>query len=98
MEIPQTCASLNNATKRFRELVLSGQIIAEYSPLLEWCLANAVEVKNSNGDIKLSKRHKDDTQRIDPVAALMNAMARLIVKVDNRIDVNKVVEERGFVL
>lgn len=98
VEIPQTCASLNNATKRFRELVLSGRVVAEYSPLLEWCLANAVEVKNSNGDIKLSKRHKDDTQRIDPVAALMNALARLIVKVDNRIDVNRVVEERGFIL
>lgn len=97
VEIPQTCAALNNATKRFRELVMQGRIVAEYSPLLEWCLSNAIEVKNSNGDIKLSKRHKDDTQRIDPVAALMNALTRLIVKVDNKIDMNREIEERGYV-
>lgn len=98
VEIPQTCAALNGATKGFREMVLLGKIVAEYSPLLVWCLSNAVEQKNANGDIKLSKRHKDDTQRIDPVAALMNALARLIVKVENGVNVNEVIEERGYVL
>lgn len=98
VEIPQTCAMLNLATKRFRELVISGKIVAEYSPLFEWCLSNAIEVKNSNGDIKLSKRYKDDTQRIDPVAGLMNALTRLIVKVDNRPKDADIIEERGFVL
>lgn len=98
VEIPQTCAGLNQATKRFRELVLSGQVVAEYSPLFIWCLNNAVEVKNSYGDIKLSKKHKDDTQRIDPVAAMMNALARLIVKIDNNIDINRIIEERGYVI
>ena len=98
IEIMQTCAGLNQATKRFRELVLSGQVVAEYSPLFIWCLDNAIEVKNNYGDIKLSKRHKDDTQRIDPVAAMMNALARLIVKIDNNININKVIEERGYVI
>jgi phage terminase large subunit-like protein len=98
VEIPQTCAGLNQATKRFRELVLSGQVVAEYSPLFIWCLNNAIEVKNNFGDIKLSKKHKDDTQRIDPVAAMMNALARLIVKIDNNIDINRIIEERGYVI
>ena len=98
VEIPQTCAALNNATKRFRELVISGKIVAEYSPLFEWCLSNAIEVKNSNGDIKLSKRYKDDTQRIDPVAGLMNALTRLIVKTDNQVDINRAFDERGFII
>lgn len=99
VEIPQTCAALNNATKSFRELVLAGRIVAEYSPLFEWCLSNAEEVRNSSGDIKLSKRNKNDTQRIDPVAALMNALARLLVKTDiNKCDINRAIEERGFVL
>lgn len=98
VDIPQTCAMLNNATKRFREYVISGRIVAEYSPLFEWCLSNAIEVKNSNGDIKLSKKYKDDTQRIDPVAALMNALTRLLLKVENGIDVNSVIEERGYVI
>ena len=94
VEIPQTCAALNQATKRFRELVLQKRIVWEYNPLFLWCLDNAVEVINNFGDIKLSKRHKDDTQRIDPLAAAINALARLIVKIDNHIDVNKVVSER----
>ena len=44
-----------------------------------WCLANAIEIQNNYGDIKLSKKHKDDTERIDPVAATMNALARALV-------------------
>jgi phage terminase large subunit-like protein len=96
VEIPQTCASLNQATKRFRELVLQGKIVAEYSPLFEWCLSNAIEVQNSNGDIKLSKKHKDDTGRIDPVSAMINALSRLIVAVES--DINAIIKERGFAI
>lgn len=99
VEIPQTCAGLNQATKRFRELVLEGKIVHDGSPLFVWCLSNALEVKNNFGDIKLSKRHKDDSQRIDPVAALMNALARLIVKIDNKKeDPNEVIRKRGYAI
>ena len=45
-----------------------------------WCLANAIEIQNNYGDIKLSKKHKDDTERIDPLAAVMNALARALVR------------------
>ena len=83
VEIAQTCAGLNQATKRFRELLLQGKIVIEENPLAIWCLGNAVEIVNNYGDIKLSKRHKDDSQRIDPVAAAMNALARLLVRIDN---------------
>jgi phage terminase large subunit-like protein len=37
-------------------------------------------VQNNFGDIKLSKRHKDDSQRIDPLAAVMNALARALIQ------------------
>ena len=83
VEISQTCAGQNLAVKGFRELLLSGKIVLEYSPLLMWCLANAIEIQNNYGDIKLSKKHKDDTQRIDPVAAAMNALARALVRRNN---------------
>ena len=42
--------------------------------------ANAIEIQNNYGDIKLSKKHKDDTERIDPLAAVMNALARALAK------------------
>lgn len=80
VEISQTCAGQNLAVKTFRELLLQGKVIIEENPLLMWCLANAVEIQNNYGDIKLSKKHKDDTERIDPLAAVMNALARALVR------------------
>ena len=80
VEISQTCAGQNLAVKSFRELLLQGLVVLEESPLLLWCLANGVEIQNNYGDIKLSKKHKDDTERIDPVAAVMNALARALVR------------------
>lgn len=79
VEIRQTCAGQNLAVKGFRELLLQGKIVLECSPLAMWCLKNAIEVQNNYGDSKLSKKHKDDSQRIDPVAAMMNALARALV-------------------
>ena len=79
VEIRQTCAGQNLAVKGFRELLLQGKIVLEYSPLAMWCLKNAIEVPNNFGDIKLSKKHKDDSQRIDPLAAAMNALARALI-------------------
>ena len=83
VEIAQTCSGQNLAVKGFRELLLSGKIVLEENPLLLWCLANAIEIQNNYGDIKLSKKHKDDTERIDPVAAAMNALARALVRRNN---------------
>jgi len=83
VEISQTCAGQNLAVKGFRELLLQGKIILEESGLALWCLANAVEIVNNYGDIKLSKKHKDDTQRIDPVAGMMNALARALIRRNN---------------
>ena len=79
VEIRQTCAGQNLAVKGFRELLLQGKVVIEYSPLVMWCLKNAVEVVNNFGDSKLSKKHKDDSQRIDPLAAVMNALARALI-------------------
>ena len=83
VEIAQTCAGQNLAVKGFRELLLQGRIVIEENPLVMWCLANAEEIQNNYGDIKLSKKHKDDTERIDPVAAVMNALARALVRREN---------------
>lgn len=80
VEISQSCAGQNMAVKGFRELLMSGELVLEENPLLLRCLANAQEVSNNFGDSKLSKRHKDDSQRIDPLAAIMNALARALVQ------------------
>lgn len=96
VEVAQTCAGQNLAVKTFRELLLQGRVVLEQSPLALWCLANAIEIQNNYGDIKLSKRHKDDTQRIDPAAAAMNALARVLVKRTAAPDLAQAVRAGGF--
>ncbi len=80
VEISQTCAGQNMAVKGFRELLLQGKVVVEHNALLLWCFGNAEEVKNNYDDIKLSKKHKNDTQRIDLAAALMNALSLALLR------------------
>lgn len=68
----------------------------EESPLVLWCLQNAIEIQNNYGDIKLSKRHKDDTERIDPLAANMNALARLLVREKPKPDLATAMKTRNY--
>lgn len=82
VEIRQGVQTLSEPTKKFRELILQGKIVHNGNPLLTWALSNAIEVQDSNGNIKLSKKHKDDSQRIDPLAAIINAMVRALVNED----------------
>lgn len=96
VEVSQTCAGQNLAVKTFREQLLQGNVVIEESPLVLWCLANAIEIQNNYGDIKLSKRHKDDTERIDPVAAAMNALARVLVKRTAKPDLAAAVKAGGY--
>lgn len=89
VEIAQTCAGLNAATKGFRDMLMSGRLVLEESPLAYFCCANAIEVTNNFGDIKLSKKHKDDSERIDPLAASLNSLARVLVKRTAKPDLNE---------
>ncbi|MEC0092876.1 terminase large subunit [Paenibacillus macquariensis] len=95
VEIRQGVQTLSEPTKFFRELVLKGLIVHDGSPLLTWCLSNAVEVKDNNDNIKLSKKNKDDSQRIDLIAAIMNAMVRAMVG-DSRINLNEHIMSDDF--
>jgi phage terminase large subunit-like protein len=58
-------------------LIVSRKVVHDGNPLLTWALSNAYAYTDSNGNIKLSKKNKDDSQRIDPAAAVINALARL---------------------
>ena len=79
VEVRQGMQTLSEPTKKFRELVIQGKIVHDGSPLLTWALSNAMEVADDKENIKLSKKHKDDSQRIDPIAAVLNAFTRAYV-------------------
>lgn len=83
VEIRQGFTSLSEPTKKLRELTLQGKIVHDGSPLLIWCLSNAIELTGEGQLIKLSKKHKNDTQRIDLVAAIINALFRALLNENN---------------
>lgn len=93
VEIRQGVMTLSEPTKFFRELVLKGLLVHDGSPLLTWCVSNAIEVQDNNGNIKLSKKHKDDSQRIDLLAAIINGMVRAMHGEDYKVDPNKYAED-----
>ena len=94
VEIRQGYATLSEPTKKLRELTLQGKIVHDGSPLLTWCLGNAIEVMGEGQLIKLSKKHKDDTQRIDLVAAIINALFRALLNEDT----GSAYEDHGIVV
>ena len=77
VEIRQGKKTLSEATKLFRELVAQGRLIHDGSPLLRWCVGNAVQEQDSNENIKLTKKNADDSRRIDLLAAIINALVRI---------------------
>lgn len=79
VEIRQGVQTLSEPTKLFRDMVAKNELIHDGNPVLKWCLINAKEVIDRNGNIILSKKSPDDTQRIDLLAAVINAMVRLSV-------------------
>lgn len=76
IEIRQGAKTLSEPTKLFREMVASGKIVHDGNPLLRWCIANAIQIEDHNENIRVSKATKGSTQRIDLLAATLNAFVR----------------------
>ena len=75
VEIVQGIKTLSEPTKDFREMVLSKRIIHDGNPVLAWAISNAiVDEVDRNKNIILNK--KKSRERIDPVAATINAHVR----------------------
>lgn len=77
VEIRQGVRTLSEPTKLFRDLVATGKILHDGSPVLKWCLANAVTDTDNNENIKLSKKNAGDTKRIDLLAAAIDGLVRI---------------------
>lgn len=79
VEVRQTMPNLSEPTKLFREMVASGKLVHDGSPLLRWCIANAVQIVDSKENIMISKRKAVDTKRVDLLAAIITALVRVQV-------------------
>jgi len=66
----QGFASMNEPTKEFERLILSGKLSHDGSPVMRWMMQNIAVETGDGGAVKLSK--KRSMERIDgPVAAVM---------------------------
>jgi phage terminase large subunit-like protein len=94
--ITQSARSLNDATVAFRLLVKGGQV--EYdkrNELLTWSLVNAAVVKNSFDEIKIDKKDGARFKRIDPVDAVIDAHALMLLNKTEagQVDMNDALAE-----
>lgn len=97
-EVAQRITTLSEPTKLFREMTIQGKLIHEKNELLDWCVDNAYQYTDGNENIRLSKKNKDDSQRIDLLAASINCMARLCAfdEVIGNIDEKILSDDFGF--
>ena len=80
--ITQSARNLNDATVAVRLLIKSGQL--EYDQedeLLTWSMINAALVRNSFDEIKVDKKPGARFKRIDPVDAVIDAHALMLMNV-----------------
>lgn len=90
--ITQSARSLNDATCAV-QLQVKG-LKFEYdrkNELLTWSMVNAAVVTNSFGEIKVDKKrksgHKEESKRIDPVDAVIDAYALMLLNKTSEINV-----------
>ena len=79
VEIIQGIKTLSEPTKDFRDMVYLGRVVHDGNPVLAWAVGNAIaEQVDRNQNLILSK--KKSKQRIDPIAATINAHVRAMTK------------------
>lgn len=91
VEIRQGVRTLSEPTKFLRELVVSGRMIHDGDRLLTWAVGNAVVRQDHNENIQLDK--DKSTSRIDPIAAVVNAMVRAMLLEEKPVDVSEFADD-----
>lgn len=96
VQITQSARSLNDATVAVQLLTKGGQF--EYdrqNELLTWSVVNAALVRNSFDEIKVDKKPGARYKRIDPVDAVIDAHAVMMLSTggDEPIDVNEALND-----
>ena len=91
VEIRQGFKTMSPAMKEFEGLILDRKIAHGGNPILRWMFSNLAVKTDAAGNIKPDK--EKSTQRIDGIAALLNALSRWTVKQEDR---PSVYEDRGL--
>lgn len=76
IEIPQTMSGMSAGMAEYERLVRAKEITHEHDPLGRWAFGNVIVATDGNENIKPMKNKS--IERIDPIVALINAMAGAI--------------------
>lgn len=94
--VTQSARSLNDATVAIQLLTKSGALEYDQSnELLTWSMINAAIVRNSFEEIKIDKKPGARFKRIDPVDAIIDAHAVMLLNTagDTTVDVENELED-----
>lgn len=91
VEIPQSIRHLSGPTKDFRKEVFAGNVYHFNDPLLNWAVGNAVQKMDAQENIMLDK--SKSTERIDPIAAVINAFSRAMYGDNGVVDLTESTNE-----
>lgn len=92
VEIIQSARNLHTPTEDFQLSVDSGAIkYNKKDGLFNFCGMNAVTVRNSFKEMKIDKEHR--TERIDPIDAAIDIHKLMMIKKENKININEVTED-----
>ncbi len=96
---PSTFAIMTDPINEVERLMRNGELTHDKDPLLQWCFGNASIASNGSGLRKLVKETRGKqvirTKRIDPVMALVLAMARARFFVSQK-DINEQIKAEGW--
>lgn len=91
-EVKQSAKALNEATVDFRLSVEAKQVqYDKRNDLFKWSGANATLTSNSFGEIKIDKQAQKN--RIDPIDAVIDAWAIMLLNKKENIDINAAVDD-----
>jgi phage terminase large subunit-like protein len=76
IEIAQSMDGMSPAMKEAERLLRMGMLTHENNPLVRWCFGNVIVATDGNENIKPMKNRS--MERIDPIVALIDAMAAAI--------------------
>jgi phage terminase large subunit-like protein len=94
IEVRQTLIVVNEPTKELEALIAERRIEHDGNPLLSWAMSNCVTRLNSTGLVGLDKGKSSG--KIDPVVALVNALASKLYKASQPEETESVYKTRGL--
>lgn len=83
----QTIGSCNRATRHIEMIARNGHMVLDDNPITRWCFANCELREDYNGNVKPTKLNKVSENKIDGVAAMIDALGHYLTEThwDNEV-------------